>query len=304
MINAEKVKEFARKAGADIIGIGSMTAFEGTAPENDPRFIAPEAKSIIGLGFRVLRGAMRGLEEKTQYYQMPEMGIVHIDEVYAPKVLREVCCFLEDNGYEGVVQRSTPDRRPASDKGNNPERDSTFKIKYARSVEEGKPAPDVLLDFNQAAVICSLGQMGRGGFVLNERFGPLLRFAFILTDAELETDSPPENLCDNCGKCIAACPGKAISPDGKLDEWQCTAFRKGAGVKENPFLSEDAAKLFPEHFDEKSYNELKDIFNTSYRGLRLDYNIVVCGLACRCACLEHLENKGVLKDKFVHKFRK
>jgi hypothetical protein len=158
MINAEKVKEFARKAGADIVGIGSMSAFEGTAPEHDPRFIAPKAKSIIGLGFRVLRGAVRGLKEKTQYYQMPEMGIVHIDEVYAPKVLREVCCFLEDNGYEGVVQRSTPDRRPASDKGNNPERDSTFKINYARSVEEGKPAPDVLLDFDQAAVICSLGQ--------------------------------------------------------------------------------------------------------------------------------------------------
>lgn len=303
MIDSKKIKEFARKAGADIVGIGSMGAFEGTAPEKDPRFIAPNAKSIIGLAFRVLRGALRGVEEQTQYFQLPAMGIVHIDEVYAPKVLREVCCFLEDNGYEGVVQRSVPERRHVSDKGNNPELDSTFKIKFARSVGDGKPAPEVLMDFDQAAVVCGLGQSGSGGFVLTERFGPLQRFAFILTDLELEPDSPAPDVCDNCGKCIAACPGKAINADGTLDEWQCSAYRKGADFASNPFLQKEDAELFPERFNEESYNKHKGILTTSYKNLRFDYNAAICGLACRCACLEHLENDGVLKDKFINKFR-
>jgi epoxyqueuosine reductase len=298
MIDAQDVKTFARNAGADMVGIGSMDAFEGTESSKDPRFIAPQAKSVIGLGFRVLRGSFRGVKEQTNYFQLPAMGIMHIDEVYAPMVLRELCCFVEDHGYEGVVQRSVPERRHVSDKGTNPELDSTFKINFARSVGDGKPAPEVLMDFDQAAVVCGLGQMGSGGFVLTERFGPLQRFAFVLTDMELEPDPPAPRLCDNCGKCMAACPGKAIASDGALDEWQCAAYRKGADWTSNPFLSEEDAKRFPERFDEKSYNEYKGIMSGSYKNLRFDYNPAICGLACRSACLAHLEERGLLRVRY------
>ncbi len=98
MLTSDNVKKAALALGADLVGIGTMDRFEGTPPGHDPRFIAPRAKSIIGLGFRVLRGSLRGIEEGTHFYQYPEMGIVHIDEVYAPSVIRELACYLEDNG--------------------------------------------------------------------------------------------------------------------------------------------------------------------------------------------------------------
>lgn len=301
-LDSARVKSFALECGADIAGIGSMAAFEGTPPECDPRFIAPKAKSMIGLGFRVLRGSLRGVEEGSQFYQFPEMGIVHIDEVHAPSVLRKVACLLEDNGYEGVVQRSVPDRRRGDDPGSNPEHLPSFKIKTAEPVAPGRPAPDVLMDFLQAAQICGIAAKGLAHFCLTRRFGPLQRFAFILTDAELEPDAPAQpGLCDKCGECVAACPVKALSKDGVLDEWICMAGRFGAGAATNPFLPEDAPK--PEAFDESKVREMLPLWDEAYPQVRFGYAPSLCGVACQRACLSHLEGRDVLEDKFKNHFR-
>ena len=313
MLNSKDIKNFALKNGADLVGIGSMNRFKGTPPEKDPRFIAPKAKSIIALGFRVLRGSLRGIEEGTHFYQFPEMGIVHIDEVHAPIVLRKVACFLEDNGFEGVVQRSVPDRRRGEDTGTNPEHLPVFKINYSEPVAPGKPAPDVLMDFNQAAYLCGMGKVGLGNFFLTSRFGPMQRFAFILTDAELEADPIFEGkLCDGCGKCIAACPGMAISETGRLDEWQCTAYRMGADLKTNPFLSKEEVEKMPDgkniiegkkRFDPASIEQYKSLWNEAYPQVRFGYVPSLCGAACQRACLAHMEEGNVLEDRFVNKFR-
>lgn len=302
-INSKFIKEFALANGADIVGVGSVADFEGTAPEHDPRFIAPKAKSIIGMGFRVLRGCVRGIEEGTHYFQFPEVGIVHIDEIHAPTVLRRVSCFLEDNGYEGVVQRSVPDRRRGEDTGNNPEQLPVFKIKHSDPVAPGKPAPDVLMDFTQAAVICGLADKGMAGFPISKRFGPLVRYAFILTDAELEIDEKLDGtLCDKCGKCLQACPVGAYSKDGKLNEWQCTAGRFGADPDTNPFLPHDVAPRY-ECFDEVAVRASIPVWDEAYPQVRFKYNPSICGVSCQRACLCHLEERDVLSDKFVNKFR-
>ena len=68
----DKIIEIAKENGADIVGFAPAERFQ----KDDPVFkIMPETKCVIGLGFRVLRGIYRGVEEGSTYYQYPSMGV-------------------------------------------------------------------------------------------------------------------------------------------------------------------------------------------------------------------------------------
>lgn len=67
------------------------------------------------------------------------------------------------------------------------------------------------MNYELAASKCGLGEIGMSGTLLTDDFGPLQRYCFVLTDAELEpTAEFVPHICDNCGKCVKACPGNAI----------------------------------------------------------------------------------------------
>ena len=70
----DQLKQVARQAGADNVGIGSLDRYEGVPKHYDPRYIFPEAKAMVGFAFRIPRGYLRGVEEGTHFYQYPAMG--------------------------------------------------------------------------------------------------------------------------------------------------------------------------------------------------------------------------------------
>ena len=84
MLSSESIKQVALAAGADLCGIGSMDRFEGAPPDMDPRRLFPEAKSVIGMAFRIPRGVQQGIENGTQFYQYPSMAYGGINEIFAP----------------------------------------------------------------------------------------------------------------------------------------------------------------------------------------------------------------------------
>ena len=102
MLKAAAVKKFAKACGADICRIGSMDNWKGAPKQMDPRYIFPDAKSIIGLGFRIPRGYLRGIEEGTYFSIYEFMGYSGMNWRYMPHVLRQIVCFIEDHGYEAV----------------------------------------------------------------------------------------------------------------------------------------------------------------------------------------------------------
>ena len=328
-MNTADFKEFARSVGVDLVGIADLDRFEGTPPRKDPRAIAPDARVLIGLGFRVLRGTFRGIEEGTQFYQYGEMGVIHIDEVAAPLALRRVACYLEDRGWEAPMIRAMPNLHHGDDPGTNPEYSGAFRIEYARAVRPGVPPPDVLPDFEQCAWLCGLGEPGWGGFLLTPEFGPFQRFAFLLTDAPLEPDPVrvETTLCDRCGKCITACPGDALKPHcpatrkggdkvwdhAGRDDWQCAAYYNGACLDSNPFVPPEAFADWPDGSEiargekplspEESRRVIDRLRRLGYPSYRFGYDPAICGVACRRACYAHLEECGVLTRTFKRPFR-
>ena len=130
---------------------------------------------------------------------------------------------------------------------------------------------------------------------MNDKYGPYIRYCFIITDAPLETDEPLNApICDGCGECMKACPGKAIDENG-LDTWQCSVYYKGAH-KSNPFMREDFLKDDPRRedilngnfrFDAQSARAIYPNLNFLPK-TRWGYSPCLCKRACDYACYNHL----------------
>ena len=301
MINAEIIKKKALELGAVAVGIGDVELFKGVSPQRDPKIILPNAKCVIGFIFRVPRALYRTMEQKNQYMQYTQLGVKYIDEDFAEIFLFKIGSMIENAGYDACLQRNISNLRIKGDKSTNPEVVDTYELVNAEPVAPGKPAPEIIMDFNQAAKICGLGDVGVSGHLIAPKVGPFLRMAFIVTDAPLECDAPfGETLCDNCNLCKDACPGHAIGDNG-TDSWQCAVYYRGAH-RSNPFMEDDFLAGDPEkeavisgskHFDSTSAREIYkqiDFLPSKSTG----YIPCICGKACDMVCYRHLKEKGVL----------
>lgn len=319
MLTSSTVKEWALQAGADAVGIGSMDRFEGAPLQCDPRYISPDAESIIGLAFRVHRGLYRGIEEGTWFAGLPSMGYANINDVFAPMTMRALSSAIEDSGYEAIPYQNTSVRLGSG---------------AGRAVAEGLPRPDVFIHFRIAAYICGMGEIGWSKVFLTPQFGPRQRFAFILTDAQLEPDPvmEPGTLCDRCKLCVGECPGRAISEDesikvtvagrdiewGKLDEEKCAAVYQTGSPEYGPFMDEETTAKVQKLIDLPPGQERSEMIayaggpwgigcNTPYSKNAMNsfhHPGTVCGArGCQRACFIHLEEQGKLTNKFHNKFR-
>ena len=296
MLTSMLIKEKAKELGATVCGIGKV--YEESNPQRDPKMILPNAKSIIGFGFAVPKGLYKTMAKGSQYYTYTTIGVKYIDEEMAEIFLLKMGGMIEDAGYDACLQKSVPNLRIKGDKTTNPEVMDTYELIHAEAVEEGKPEPDVIIDFGKAAKACGIGEMGMSGKIVNKEYGPFMRYCFIITDAPLELDEElQESVCDKCGACKATCPGNAISEEG-LDTWQCSVYYKGAH-KSNPFMTEEFLKDHPER--EAILNGEKRFYAESAREIYKEmdflpntqwgYSPCLCGRKCDIACYERLVGK-------------
>lgn len=294
MLSSDFIKEKAKELGASVCRIGKI--YEEENPQRDPRNILPNAKCIIGFGFAVPKGIYKAMENGSQYYTYTSIGVKYTDEEMAEIFLLKMGGIIENEGYDACLQKSVPNLRIKGDKATNPEVVDTYELIHAEAVEKGKPAPDVIIDFGRAAQSCGLGDVGLNGKIINKEYGPFMRYCFIITDAPLSCDAPlTEPICDKCGECIKACPGKAVSENG-LDTWQCAVYYKGAH-KSNPYMTDYFLKDNPER--EKILNGDKRFDASSAREIfkemdflpktQWGYSPCLCGRKCDVACFRHLK---------------
>lgn len=297
----DRIIALAKKNGADLVGFAPAERFTS---DHKIFKIFPETKTVIGMAFRVLRGAYRGIEEGSTYYQYTTMGVETLEETVMPGAALQVSLLLEEEGYLGIPQRRHQTIMEEPD-GTNPE------VAYSL-IYRGRTA-EPQFDFTEAAVACGLGERGFHGALLTEKFGPMARCCFVLTDAELEpTPLAEPHLCDRCGQCAEACPGRAIAQDGAVDPWQCAVYYNGANGMRNPFMPSDAFADLPDRMSiiageaqvtpEKARAILDRIY--FYPPAMHSYQCSICGRTCDVACYIHLEEQGLLSKRFRTPFRK
>ncbi len=313
MLKSEDVKAAALKAGADIVGIASMDRWEGAPLQCDARQIAPDAKSMIVMGFRIPRGTLRGIEEGTFYVSYASMGYAAINHVLQPMVCWNVTAMLEDAGYESVPITNNFPWGNANGSGQDPSVAGLPNYNKSLPVAEGRAAPDVFVHMRLAAFMAGLGEIGWSKMFLSPRFGPRQRLAAILTDAPLEPDPIYDGpaLCDRCMMCAQQCTGGAIPTDKSVKitvaghdlEWgdinyvDCSRYFCGASEEHNPFMVTEADR---EGFQKPVGESQRYKIGPTY-----DYGRALeGGSGCVRACMIHLEEQGKLDNKFETPFRR
>ncbi|MBN2309300.1 MAG: hypothetical protein JXR94_10035, partial [Candidatus Hydrogenedentes bacterium] len=238
-------------------------------PEHHPRSIFPETRSVVVIGKRIARGCLRGTEEGTQMTLYQQYAVNWVPDRFLALTTVSTATFLEDHRWEAVPLPNLPVQAPA----------------MGVAVRDDAPAPNVMIDFNEAAVRAGLGIIGYNGELMTPQFGPRQRIQIILTDAELAADPLcDEKVCDYCKRCVAACPLHAIDagqeteleicglrmPVAAIDYGRCASCRNGASG--NPF-------------------------HPSGRPDRL-------AAACTRACVHHLEEEELVSNRFRTPFRR
>jgi len=308
MLTAELVKKQAKMLGADAVAIGSIDRWEGAPLQMDPRQIMPEAKSVIAMAFRVMRGSLRGIEEGTFFSNYSSMGYGGLTYLYMPMVVINLSKFIEDYGYEALPMGHQSDWRAINNWGE-------VRPNYSRAVAPGRAQPDVMVHLRIAGFLCGLGEIGYSKVFLTPQFGPRQRIGLVITEAELEPDPiiKPGTLCNRCKVCVRECPGNAISDTktvkvrlagydvewAELDLEACDYAFRGAKKLDAPNPQEPYMAERPN----TAPNEITP-FRFKPRNL---YNVgqAICGgRGCIRACMINLEKRGVVENKFKTPFRR
>ena len=155
----------------------------------DPRKLVPGAKSVITLAYNYYT------EQKQSDPQAPKLSMYAYGEDYHLVIRRKLNELLENmRSRIGQVEgRGFVDSAPVL------ERD------WARR--------------------SGAGWVGKNTMLIHPKKGSYFFLAALILDLELIYDTPMEDYCGTCRRCIEACPTEAISPQGYImDGSRCISY--------------------------------------------------------------------------------
>ena len=220
------------------------------------------------VGKRICRGALRGVEEGTNFGDYNLFGKNWLEDEFLSLACYDLVRMIEDNGWEACPLFPNPAELGPQ----------------GVSVAEGRPAPNVYPDFDYAAVACGLGEIGLCGLFLSPEFGSRQRFHMIITDAEIE-ESPifEGKVCDECGECASACPLGAIDTENAENVTVCGKAMKVARINYDICKACKNGAL---------PNRLSPL-------AKPDRVAALCNRTCLC----HLESEELVGNRFANPFR-
>lgn len=196
---SRRVKAKAKSLGADLVGIASPKAMEKYPDQYqwiEKILPPPGTNAIIVAGVRIPLSVLETSRENPRIAQFSTQGL------YAKliQIAQDLSLFLDDLGYRSAaIPTHLPVPMTAEGLGLKAE-----------------------VSHRHTALEAGFGNFGINGLLLTPEFGPRVRFVSILTDAPLAADHPlAKRLCNDCLKCVKACPVQAIGEDGKVNVFAC-----------------------------------------------------------------------------------
>ncbi|MCP4328166.1 MAG: epoxyqueuosine reductase [Alphaproteobacteria bacterium] len=196
-ISAAEVKKMAKDFGADLVGIASADTLNAFPPDprwpQTPERISPYCRSVVVIVSRIPVAAFRCKSTiPVQYLDM--LVLRRLD-----RIAYRLAESLEDRGYPSFVTAAQ-------------ETDWNYKkASYGR------------LSTRHLGIEAGLGTFGLEVNILTPEFGPRLYLTGVLTEAELEPDTPmTEQVCigESCSRCLYSCPSDAVLHFG-IDKRGC-----------------------------------------------------------------------------------
>lgn len=263
-----EIEVAAKKIGIDLIGFASKARFEGVDPRHNPFSIFPEGNTVIMVGKRICRGALRGVEEGTNFGDYSLFGKNWLEDEFLSLACYDLVRMIEDNGWEACPLFPNP-----SELG-----------PQGVAVAEGRPEPNVYPDFDYAAVAAGLGEIGLNGIFLSPKFGSRQRFHMIITDAKIEeTPLFDGKICDGCGKCAEICPLGAIDVKNTVEIDVCgKKMQVGA-------IDYDLCRSCKNGACKSRFGD----------AAKPDRVAALCNRTCLC----HLEEGELVENRFTNSFR-
>lgn len=230
----DQIRALAQNLGIDHLGVVRAEDYDAQAPAGHRlRDWLPSARSAAVIGIRLLDTVLQKMPEQRKEYT----ALFHTVNYRLNDSLLQLAKFLEARGHKAfpIFYKEVS--------GWNLERRSALTLKLAKPFV-ALPALKRVVDpqlwgevsYKHLAVAAGLGEMGIADLVLAPGAGPRVRWAALLTDAELPAAGParPLNLCrpEECAfACVRACPVSAIPEQkGGIHKARCLQYYLELGI--------------------------------------------------------------------------
>jgi epoxyqueuosine reductase len=210
----EEIIAYSKEIGIDKIGFASAGVFTGLKERlisqqqlnyqsgfeepdiekrTNPELLVPKAKSIIAIALAYpskMKDAPRSTrEERRGIFCRASWGVDYHD------ILREKLRLLE-----AFIKEKRPDALTKS------------------MVDTGE------LSDRAVAERAGIGWSGKNCAIITPEFGSYVYLGEMITTLPFEPDTPLEDNCGTCNKCVEVCPTGALVQGGQLDSNKCIAF--------------------------------------------------------------------------------
>ena len=202
----DDLKEIATRFAVDLFGVASAEDLDDAPQGHRPKDILPNAKSVIVLGMKMLdaqtdilpiNGEFFGVSTRQDMFRGHGTFISQELDRAGYAIAR----VLETKGFKAYHQMAGT--------GGTDQR-------YLMG----------LLSLKHMATQAGLGVLGRHSLLITPQYGPRVRLAAIVTNAELPSDTPMnKDFCKDCETpCISLCPANALVKPSQNSPYEINKF--------------------------------------------------------------------------------